>query len=433
MKIIQLIPGSGDNFYCENCLRDNAVTAALRRAGHEVDILPLYLPPTTEGLDRPVESPIFFGGINAYLQQKSALFRRTPRWLDAALDARPLLRWAGKHAGMTSPRDLGEMTLSMLRGEDGRQAKELDRLVAFLAGRERPDVAVLSNALLAGLARRIVRELGVPVLCWLQDEDGFLDSLPEPYDAQSWRTLADRAGDIAGFLGPTRYYADVMTRRLGLPPDRVHIVHNGIDVAGFAPSPARPDPPAIGFLAHMSRPKGLDLLAEAYIKLRERHPGLKLRMAGGKTGADDKYLVEVAQRLAEAGAGDGAEFVPGLERETRAEFLRSLSVLSVPTRGGEAFGLYVLESLAAGVPLVLPRHGSFPELIEATGGGILCEPNDADSLAAALDEVLSDPERAGALAAAGREAVRRDFAAERVAERFIAVCEQVAGERTRTT
>ncbi|MCX5671317.1 MAG: glycosyltransferase family 1 protein, partial [Planctomycetota bacterium] len=181
MRIIQITPGAGTNFYCENCLRDNALVLELRRQGHDALMVPLYLPLVTEGPDATAGVPIFFGGINVYLQQKLALFRRTPRWLDRLLDARGLLKWASGRAEMTKARDLGEATLSMLRGEDGRQVKELERLVAWLAVQDRPDVICLSNALLAGLVRRMKAALGVPVVSMLQDEDGFLDALPEPY------------------------------------------------------------------------------------------------------------------------------------------------------------------------------------------------------------------------------------------------------------
>lgn len=427
MNILQLVPGSGDTFYCENCLRDNALTAALRRAGHAVDILPLYLPPIDEGLDRPIEAPIFFGGVNAYLQQVSGLFRRTPRWLDRLFDARWLLRWAGRRSGATRAEALGEMTISMLRGAQGRQAKELDRLVAFLRDRERPDVAVLSNALLTGLARRLRRELGIPVVCWCHDEDAFLDALPAPLDARAWETLADRAGDIAAFVAPSRYYADVMTRRLNLPAERMHVLPAGLDPAGFAPAATPPEAPAIGFLSHIAPGKGLETLGQAYLALRRGgHPRLQLRITGGQTACDEPFHKRFARSVV-AEAGDAVRFEPAFDREHRAEFLRSLSVLSVPTRRPEAFGLFVLEALACGVPVVLPRHGAFVELVGETGGGVLCEPNDAEALAAGLDELLSDPSRARALGRTGQQAVLKRYTADSVAPRFAEICRAACG------
>ena len=155
MKIVHIVPGSGGTFYCENCMRDNALVKALRRMGHDVVMVPLYLPMFADDPELSEDVPVFFGGINVYLQQKLALFRKTPRWLDRLADARWILELAARKAGTTRAAGLGDMTLSMLRGADGNQAKELDRLIKWLAENERPDIVHLSNALLIGLARRI--------------------------------------------------------------------------------------------------------------------------------------------------------------------------------------------------------------------------------------------------------------------------------------
>ena len=220
MRIVQITPNSGDSFYCENCLRDLALVMAMRNLGHDVLMIPLYLPLPTDITVSDGTSPIFYGGINVYLQQKSVLFRRTPRWLDSLFDSATLLRWVGRKAGMTSARDLGQTTISMLRGEKGRQIKELERLVEWLDTQDnKPDVICLSNILLTGLARCIKQRLGVPVVCLLQDEDGFLDGLPSPYSEQAWQILTERASDVNAFIAVSKYYADVMQQRLELHPD----------------------------------------------------------------------------------------------------------------------------------------------------------------------------------------------------------------------
>ena len=201
MRIVQITPSAGDSFYCENCLRDAALAKAVLKLGHDVLMIPLYLPLSVEQTGSAGIAPIFFGGLNVYLQQKSAFFRKTPRWLDRLLDSPGLLRWIGRKAGMTSARDLGQTTISMLRGEQGRQIKELDRLVDWLDTQEnRPDIICLSNILLAGLAGPIKKRLGVPVVCLLQDEDGFLDGLASPYSQQAWQVLVERAGDMDSFV-----------------------------------------------------------------------------------------------------------------------------------------------------------------------------------------------------------------------------------------
>src|SRR5205085_418652 len=109
------------------CMRDNALAAELRRQGHDALLAPLYLPLALDEPPATPDAPLFYSGVNVYLQQVSGLFRKTPRWVDQLLDAPGLLRAAGKRAGSTQATDLGALTLSVLRGEEGRQAKELDR------------------------------------------------------------------------------------------------------------------------------------------------------------------------------------------------------------------------------------------------------------------------------------------------------------------
>ena len=423
MRIIQITPGAGTNFYCENCLRDNALALELRRMGHDALMVPLYLPLAVDGPDSTRGVPIFFGGINVYLQQKSSIFRRTPRWFDRLFDARWLLRWASRRTEMTKAKDLGEATVSMLRGENGRQVKELERLVAWLSAQDRPDVICLSNILLAGLVRRTKAALGVPVFSMLQDEDGFLDSLPEPYRQDSWQVLGERAAEIDGFLAVSRHYGGLMQRRLSLAPGRVHTVYPGIEPARYGPAAAPPSPPTIGYLAQMRPAMGLDLLVEAFLAVRARGrvPGVRLRVAGGHTPGDRPFVEAVRERLAAAGAAGDVEFLPVPDRQAKPEFLRSLSVLSVPARGEVAFGIFVLEALASGVPVVEPRAGAFPEILEATGGGVLVEPDNVEALAAALEQLLAGPAEARAMAEQGRRAVLERFTIQRMAENVLRV------------
>ena len=125
VNIIHLTPGAGA-MYCGGCLRDNALVAALRKLGHEALMVPLYLPLTLDEEDQSAGAPIFFSGINVYLEQQSALFRHAPGWLHQALASPTLLKWASGAAAKTRPIDLGGMTISMLRGEEGNQARELE-------------------------------------------------------------------------------------------------------------------------------------------------------------------------------------------------------------------------------------------------------------------------------------------------------------------
>ena len=413
---------------CGNCFRDNALVAALRQLGHKVTMIPLYLPLTLDEDDQSAGTPIFFGGINVYLEQKSALFRHAPDWLRHVLASRQLLAWAAGRTARTRASDVGDILLSMLRGEAGRQARELDELIAWLQTQPKPDVICLSNALLVGMARRLQAELHTPVVCALQGEDTFLDGLPESHRAAAWQLLAERAADVDLFIAPSKYFGELMSRRLGLPAAKVRVVYNGINLEGYAVQSLKSkaqsqSAPVLGYLARMCREKGLDTLVEAFIILKQRGdvPRLKLQIAGSCGPGDEPFVKALRKRLAEAGYIGEAAFLPNLSRAEKLDFLRGLSVFSVPALYGEAFGLYVIEALAAGVPVVQPRHAAFPELIAATGGGALCAPGDPKALADALENLLLDPSRAQALGDAGRRAVLEKFNALTMADETLRV------------
>ena len=425
MRLLQITPGTG-NFHCGSCQRDVALVHALRQLGHDVTCMPLYLPFVSDE-DDPSDTPLFFGGINVYLQHKSGVFRRTPAWFDRLLDQPSLLRWSSGHAHMTRPEDLGDLTLSMLRGEEGRQVKELHKLLGWLKSEPRPDLVCLSNALLLGLAGPIKEALGVPVVCTLHGEDSFIDHLPPPYDQQVWQQVKAQAAHVDGFIPVSTYYRDVIQTRTGWPVERLHVVHNGIRAEGCVPRAEWPDPPVVGYLSRMCRDKGLPALVEAFILLR-RDPAMsrvRLHVAGARTPGDRPLVDALQHRLREAGLGEEARFLPNLDGDGKAAFLRSLTVFSVPATYGECFGLYLLEALACGVPVVQPRHGAFPEILGATGGGVLCEPDHPQALADALGSLVLDRQENERLGREGRSNVLARFSLDHMAGRILEVYETV--------
>lgn len=422
MRIVQITAGTG-SFHCGTCMRDNALVHALRAGGHDAVLAPLYLPLVLDEADASGGVPLFYGGVNVYLQQRFPFFRHSPRWLDRLFDSRWLLRAAAGRTGMTSPRDLGEITLSTLQGEEGCQEKELARLTAWLRSEVRPDAILLSNLLLAGLARRL-KQSGARVLCFLQGEDSFLDGLPEPYRARAWQAAAARAADIDLFLPVSRWYGAEMRRRLNLAEDQVQVIYPGLLLDDYQKAAAPPVPTA-GYLARICRAKGLESLVEAFLKLHRigRPPGARLEVGGSLTHGDTAWAEGLIQRVQQSGAS--ASLHPNLSREEKIAFLQGLTALCVPALYGEAFGLYWIEANAAGIPVVAPDHAGFPEIQEMTQGGLLYDPEDAGALPQALEQALTDP-ALRARAESAREQVHRQFSSRRMAEEVAAACRPVS-------
>jgi glycosyltransferase involved in cell wall biosynthesis len=168
----------------------------------------------------------------------------------------------------------------------------------------------------------------------------------------------------------------------------------------------------------MGESMGLPILVDAWLRLRrqDRFKSLRLHLSGGKTGDDGPYLERLRRRLADEGVAGDVAFFEDFSPKGRREFLSTLSALTVPTP--VAFGTYILEANAAGVPVVEPRIGSYPELIEATAGGVLYEPNTAEALAGALGDLLADEPRRAELGRKGRESVAGSFSLATMAQRI---------------
>lgn len=422
MRVALLAAGAA-GMVCGSCLRDNRLAATLREQGRDVSLIPLYTPIRTDEIDASARR-VYFGGINVFLQQKAGFFRGLPRFLDRLLDADWLLRRL-RGPGRIDPRTLGELTVSVLRGEHGLQRKEVERLADALA-RGRFDVVNLPNLMFAGVAAHLRRRLGVPVVCTLSGEDIFLDNLAEPYRARSFELIRRAAADIDSYVALTDYYARHAAGHFGLPRERVETVRMGVRVGDFAAAAPQPAPFTIGYLARICPDKGLEQLVEAFILLRSAGRACRLRVAGWMSASDAGYLARVRDRLEHAGLASQAEFLGEVTRAQKLDLLRSLHVLCVPAPYPEAKGLYVLEALAAGVPVVLPDHGSFRELVSGTGGGLLFPPGDAEAAAAALARVLDEPGLRGELAQRGRAAVQQQHTDETMARSMWALYERVA-------
>ena len=416
MRVLLLTPGTG-SFFCGSCLRDTSLSRALRARGHDVEMVPLYLPFVLEDEGEEADMRVRMGGINLYLQHRLPFLRHTPLPLARALDSEGLLRWASGRGGMTDAAELSSMTLARVQGEEGTGAREIDKLCAELARRPRPEVIVLSNVMLVGLARRLRETLGAPIACTLQGEAPFLDQLAEPYRAQAWSELTERATEIDAFIPVSRWYGDLMSGRLSLAADRVHVVPNGIEVADLLALEPAPRHPTIGYFARLCADKGLQTVVDAYLELalEPRFDDLQLDLAGAMIKDDEPLVSMCRARLAAAGVQPRTRIATNVSREEKLARFVATSVFSVPATYGESFGLFVIEAMAAGLPVVLPDSGAFTELVQDTGGGLLVAPDDPGALARGLAELLDAPDQAAKLGAFGREAVRDRYTLDRMA------------------
>ncbi len=445
MRIVYIASGAGVA-YCGTCQHSNTLVAAMRQLGHDALLLPAYVPLNTDEENVSVDR-VVFGGVNVFLQQWFPLLGRMPRALARLLDRKALLGWLGRTAASTHPRKLGPMTVSMLRGEQGRQRHELDRLIDLLGRELRPQVVHLSNALLVGMAREIRRQLKVPVVCTLSGEDTFLEQIPAPYRQEAKRLMAQRCRELDALVAMNGPYADYAAAYLGIDRRQLHVIPPGVNTAGHGTRPSRtqqrctpqqPDqqPPeiALGYLGHIRPPKGLHLVAEALIGLesRLRLSGTKTRLmvAGHLARGDRPYLERILTELRKHGLRSRLEYRGQLNRQEKIAFLQSLDMLVIPTLYPESKGLVALEAWANGVPVVAPRSGAFLELVAEAQGGLLFTPGNAHDLARCVEQLATDRQFAARCGSAGRQAVAQRYRAEHAAERTIALYEHLLGEAT---
>jgi glycosyltransferase involved in cell wall biosynthesis len=424
MRIAYITAGAG-HMYCGSCLRDNTLAMALRTAGHDVQLIPTYTPTRTDDTNVS-HGRVFLGGINVFLQQHLALFRRTPWVVDRLLDSPALLRLATRWGVSVDPAQLGAMTLSMLHGPGGFQRKEIEKLVRYLADDMRPEIVSLPNSLLIGLAPAIKAGLpGVPVCCTFQGEELFLDSLGEPYRAKSLELIRRHAEHVDGFIAVSEFGASQMAGYLGLDRNRIHVVPLGINADGHQKrAGVDPEPFTIGYLARIAPEKGLHVLCEAYRRLASRGEALppSRLWAAGYLGPEHRaYLAGIRKQMEAWGLASCFHYHGELDRPGKLSFLRELSVLSVPGDYEDPKGLFLLESMASGVPIVQPRRGAATEIIETTGGGVLVAPGDPDALARGLAALMTDPARRRVLGDRGFDGVRAHFSAAGMRDRALDV------------
>jgi glycosyltransferase involved in cell wall biosynthesis len=426
MKILYLTGGAGQ-MYCGSCLRDNALATELLARGHDVTLLPIYTPTLT---DEPNVSydKVFFGGISVYLEQYLPVFRHSPKWLDGIWDSKSMLSFASRRSISTSPKMLGEMTVSMLQGETGFQQKEIEKLLEWLQGEDKPDIISLPYSLLLGLAKSLKEAVGQPIVCTLQGEDLFLEGLLEPYRSEAKQLINEHLTHIDGFISVSRYYAEFMPDYLGIPAEKIRVVPLGINLEGYdRQKRSASEPFTVGFFARIAPEKGFHVLADAYRRIRKTGAlsNARLRAAGYLAPEHRNYLKEIQEAMNKSEFGGEFSYEGVLDREQKIAFLQSLDLLSVPATYNEPKGIFLLEAMACGVPVVQPRRGGFTEIVETTGGGLLVEPDNIDALAEGILKVATDHELAERLGQNGFAKVREHYSVARMADSALTAYESV--------
>jgi len=415
MKIVNIVPGFGGTFYCGNCLRDSGYTKSLVKLGHDAMMLPIYLPLTMEHGVEKNSTPIFYGAVNIYLKQKFSFLRNMPKWMENIFNSSSVLKFAAKQAGSTRTEGLEGMTISMLKGKDGNQNQDLQELIDFLKIHEKPDIVHLSNALLLGLTKQIKEQLNIPVVCSLQDEDVWVDAMNDHYRKIVWDLMSERGKDVDAFIAVSNYYAKEMKDKMRIPDENMYILPIGIDM-NLYPYSKPVEKPSIGYISRMYEEHGFGLLIDAYIQLK-KDPEFKnvlLKLSGGYTADDKKYVNKQFKKLKKAGIFEDVEIIEDYQPENRFRFFNKVSILSVPVLKGEAFGTYQLESMACGVP----------EIIDQTAG-LTYSPNTPDALVAKWKEILQKPDQILAMSEKGRKEVVEKYDIDAVSEKVLEVYKSI--------
>jgi glycosyltransferase involved in cell wall biosynthesis len=425
MNILSITAGAA-GMYCGSCSRDNAQAVELLARGHRVTLLPLYTPtnPDEHNVSR---KRVLFGGISIYLQQYSSLFRKTPRFLDRLWDTPWVINAFASRALSTDPSLLGDLTVSMLEGTNGVLRKEFDKLLEWIADEPVPDVINLPNSLLISLAGPLRRALNRPICCTLQGEDLFLDGLVEPYRSRAIALIRAQVNEVDHFLSVSDYYVPIMREMLHIPENKVSVVPLGINLTGYERQTRPSDTFHVGYFARISPEKGLHALAAGYKHLRAKTPGAKMRLdaAGYMNGAQAPYLDGIKRDLAAAGLADEFMYHGAVDRDGKLAFLQTLDVLSVPAPYDEPKGVFLLEAMGEGVPVVQPRRGAFTEIVEKTGGGLLVPPDDPKALGEGLLSLYQDRALLERLALRGFAGVREHYSIQRSTDRLVAVYESL--------
>ena len=422
MRITYITAGAGE-MYCGSCIRDNALAAELMASGHDVELLPMYVPTLTDE-ENVSNNRVFYGGISVYLEQHLSVFRHTPWLLDRLWESPWLLRTVAGRSVQTRPERLGNLTVSVLEGHHGNQAKEIEKLLHWLKHQPKTDVVDISNSMLIALAKPLKETLQVPVCCTLQGEDIFLGNLQEPYRERALNLIEKSVPYIDRFLAVSKYCAEHMSQFLNIPREKIEVVPLGININGYTRRPyGKTDRFTLGYFGRVAPEKGVHILCEIYKKLRStgKITSGALKIGGYLAHEHETYLSSILEQVRQWGLDSEVTYEGKLDRVKKIEFFNKVDVLAVPALYDAPKGLALLEAMACGVPIVVSRRGTYTELIEQTGGGLLIPPDNSEAFMEAIGQLVSDPIRREELSANGIAGVNSYYTTATMASRVLAV------------
>ena len=429
MRVTYVTAGASE-MICGSCLRDNILVKRLRDLDCSVVLVPVYTPITVEG-ENCSNNALLYGGISVYLEQKFPPFRYLPGFMTKWLDRPGLVSSLTKKRKIEiEAENLGELTLSILRGEKGNQRQSLKRAVQWIKKESKPDLINLTNLLIAGFVPSIKRELNSPVIVTLQGDDLFLDELTESHRSLVISELRRLASHIDGFITFSQFYAKKMADLLEVPEEKFHLVNLGVDTDEFNNFTRHPiKDPTIGYFGRLAPEKGFHNIVDAFIEIHQKYNLNNARLCAGGwlSPADQNFFNQQVEKLKSANLINFFDHAGSPDLDKKKDFLGKIDVFSLPTTHEEPKGLSVLEAQACGIPVVQPDHGIFPEMLVKTEGGILYDPTDSKSLAKEIVRLLNNKDYANQLGEMGRKNTFELFSAKKMAEETLQVYHQFTG------
>jgi len=226
------------------------------------------------------------------------------------------------------------------------------------------------------------------------------------------------------FVTPTRYYKDFFISKTGLSGESIDIVPLGVDSEFVKPAAkTSPRPPAIGYFCRMNSFNGFDKITDAFIELKKQNviPNLKLHLCGGYSGDDKPFISKHLRKIKANGFLKDVKVFHEFQGNKKADFLNSVDVISVPVKKYDGYGLYILEANLAGIPVVQPATGAFPEIVSTTGGGLIYNPDTIEALVEALTKIMTNNELRASFAKTGFEKARSEFSLDKMSRELDAL------------